>query len=144
VPSTLAKTALQELGDEATPVTIEGLKGTRYVTGSLEVPEDAPKLRLLAKFDPLILSHKEKSLFLPNKHLADVFRKAGQVEAVILSAGIGVGTWRLERRGETAIFRIERWRELKKREQAALEKEAHRMAKMLGYRDMALQAGLRL
>lgn len=68
--------------------------------GYLSVPNPKPKgqtahVRLLPKFDPYIMAHKEK-FYLPTELRSAVFRPAGDVSAVVLLEGVVVGTWHLE------------------------------------------------
>jgi len=109
-PATQVRAAFAALREELAEVTVEGLAGTRYLlAGDLSdarAERPAPPVRLLAKFDPLMMGWHDKSLFLPPGERGRVFRAAGQVEAVILDRGRVAGTWRLER-GRAPRIRIE-------------------------------------
>jgi|GEM_PF-2503711 len=112
-------------------VTIEGMKGERLaLPSSFDVEPSG--VRLLAKFDPLILAHKDKTLFLAEEHRKAVFRIAAQVEATVLSEGVVCATWRLERKSARANFVFEPLRRLGKREIGRIEKESASLAKKLG------------
>ncbi|AIE85515.1 winged helix DNA-binding domain-containing protein [Fimbriimonas ginsengisoli] len=128
-----SKLALNEAGD-LERLTVEGMKGERLaLPGQLDaIPEGSLGVKLLAKFDPLILAHRDKTLFLPEKHHRHVFRIAGQVEAVVLSDGIACATWRLIRKGKKASIAIDPIRPLKPRESGRLAKEAASLVKKLG------------
>ena len=54
-------------------------------------------LRLLHRFDPLLLAHKDKAWIVDPERYKAVWRKAGYVEAVILRRGRVAGTWGYER-----------------------------------------------
>lgn len=133
LPLEICRPALHEAG-ELVRVHVEGMKGER-----LDIPDAAPPteeplgVRLLAKFDPLVLSHKDKTLFIHERDRTRIFRIAAQVEAVVLSDGIACATWRLERKAKSATIRVEPFRPLKPREQGRLEKQAAAMGKKLGY-----------
>lgn len=58
-------------------------------------PADAGGVRLLPKFDPYLLAHKEK-FYLDEAHYKAVFRPAADIAAVILSRGRVIGTWRAQ------------------------------------------------
>ncbi|MDR3691485.1 MAG: winged helix DNA-binding domain-containing protein [Fimbriimonas sp.] len=133
--------AFSELGEEAVPVHVEGLNGKLFMlVGSIdEGAEDQLGVRLLAKFDPLILAHKDKSIFIASEHKKQVFRIAGQVEAVVLVEGLAAGTWRMERKSSKIVYTVEPFRSLGKREAARLDKEAARMAKAFGADNYSIQ-----
>lgn len=126
--------AFADLRDELVEVEIVGYKETRYALRRCLEPRPGPLgLRLLAKFDPLILAHADKSLFLAENHRLKVFRIAAQVEAVVLDQGVAVGTWRLSRGPRATTFTVEPFRSLREATKRRLEKEASRTAKKLGY-----------
>lgn len=58
-------------------------------------PADVGGVRLLPKFDPFLLAHKEK-FYLDEAYYKAVFRPAGDIAAVILKSGRVIGTWRVE------------------------------------------------
>ena len=129
-----AKRAFVELEAELEAFQLDGKSETYYrlkdmppaATGSLG-------LRLLAKFDPLIMAFRDKSILIPEGSRVFVFRKAGQVEAVVLSEGEAIGTWRISRRGRVADISVEPLRPFKPLDMKRLDQEASRMAKQLGY-----------
>jgi len=137
----LAKKAFSEASDDLVTVTVEGMKGVRYALANLVTEESSKNfgVRLLAKFDPLVLAHKDKSLFIPIEHKTKVFRKAGQVEAVVLMDGIASGTWRIDRNANRATFTVEPFRPFGKRETVQLRLEAERMAKAIGSKAAEVQ-----
>jgi hypothetical protein len=127
-----ANEVVSRSGEELFPFQIEGRKGTVYdVVEEVESP-DPPAATLLAKFDPLILAHRNKDLVFPPERRSDVLRKAGQVEALVLLKGEAAGTWRLSRTTKAIKVQIEPWRNYKKGEIGALDKQGTRLAKSLG------------
>ena len=60
-------------------------------------PAGASGVRLLPKFDPFLLAHKEK-FYLDEAYYKAVFRTAGDVAAVVVTSGRVIGTWRAEGR----------------------------------------------
>ncbi len=126
--------AFSELEGELEHVKVEGQAGAYFsLAGMLDQPTDvALGVRLLAKFDPLILSLKDKSLFISPESRTRVFRKAGQVEAVVLVEGRALGTWRMERKGNRIDYSIEAFQPFGKRDLNRLNVEAVRISKALG------------
>ncbi len=125
------KAAFENTRDRLTEVYVDGYAMPRYFGGSAVSPSEMP-LRLLAKFDPLVLAHKDKTLLIPEQAYKRVFRKAGQVEAVVLDRGTFVGTWRLVRSKATLTISVEphgKWSKTRIRD---AEREAARIAKALG------------
>ncbi len=62
------------------------------------VPEAWP-VRMLGRFDPLLLAHKDKDWVVPDPYYDWVWRPAGHIEAVVLAHGRAVATWRYDRFG---------------------------------------------
>lgn len=120
------------LKDELTSVEVAGMKGVRHLLGPVQ-SKPIPRIRLMAKFDPLTMAHRDKSLWLDRRFQGQVFRKAAQVEAVVLRKGQAAGTWRIERGTRTSTLRVEWWREPHPNDLQALEQEAARMALRAGW-----------
>jgi hypothetical protein len=134
---TSAKRAFEELKGELVPVEVEGLEGTRYLLGSQSVEQEPLRgLRLLAKFDPLLMGHKDKRLVLPEKLKPRVFRKAGQVEATVLIHGEVAAAWRLDRGGRSSSITVEPFRKLGPRAMGQIEKQARRLVRPLALGDV--------
>lgn len=90
------------------------------------------RVKLLAKFDPYVMAHFDKSLFLSDKDYGNVFRPAGQVEATILVGGRVAGTWRAERNGRRLSLRLWPLRRLASPTLRELEKHAQKLQVALG------------
>jgi len=127
----MVKPVFDTVKDELTPVEVEGMKGQRWVYRE-EVTDDLPKVRLLAKFDPLTMGHRDKTLFLPEKYRNQVIRIAGQVEAAVLVNGQMAGTWRVVRKGKGGQIAIEPFKKIAKARWPAIEREARKIGKALG------------
>lgn len=132
MPQQTIRSAVESVRDQVEVVRLEGYPGDRFVPLGAEIPAGPLGVRLLAKFDPLILAHRDKTLLLEEAHRPRVFRIAAQVEAPVLSQGRVIGTWRLERKARTTTFHVEPFAPLKPREQSGIEKEAARISKNLG------------
>lgn len=118
---------------------VPGWRGTRYRVPCLsESNQKIPAIRMLAKFDTLTLAHRDKTIWLPSDHHSRVFRKAAQVEAVVLSRGIACATWRMSHKGKSLAFQFEPFRPLTKHERSGIEREAARLAKNLGKKGLEI------
>lgn len=95
------------------------------------IDADPPKVRLLAKFDSISLAHRDRTFLVPEPFLKQVFRIAGQVEAIVLVDGVGVGTWRVKRSGTRSEPVFEPWRSWSSRESKAIDREAQRMLSLI-------------
>lgn len=133
VPIGVWRHAVDALGEEVEAVEIEGLSGRRYALRAASTPQgNLPKVRLLAKFDPLILAHHDKRLFFgKEEHRKAVFRAAGQVEATVLAGGEVAATWRMKTSAKGLSIAVEPLRRLSKPQRAALDREADRLARAL-------------
>lgn len=60
---------------------------------------DAWPVRMLGRFDPILLAHKVKDWIVAPADYARVWRPAGHIEATVLEHGRAVGTWRYDRIG---------------------------------------------
>jgi hypothetical protein len=72
----------------------------------LETPERGRwPCKLLYRFDPLLLSGKDRSWIVPEEHWSEVSRPAAVIEGVLLSSrdGMACATWRYERAKHLAI-----------------------------------------
>ena len=132
--------AFKELGDQVQTIKVDGKSGSYFSLDGLveDVPDEMPPMRLLAKFDPLILSHRDKTLFIGPDDKAAVFRKAGQVEACVLSKGMTIGTWRIEKKGSKLLFTIDPIRPFTKLEHSRLDTEFARLTKSLGGKEFEI------
>ncbi len=85
-------------------------------------------LRLLPKFDPILMGYREKIRFIDRERLEHVFRPAGQVEAVVLLNGRVAATWSasLQRKG-LLKFSLDPFRPFDPVEQGLLEAAAEKL-----------------
>lgn len=104
-----------------------------------EMPLNAPKpprALLLAKFDPLTMGHADKSRWLLPADHPRVFRKAAQVEAVVLLRGRAAATWRVARTPKQATVTIEPFRNLRPPERAAIERQVAKIGASIGWGEL--------
>ena len=98
------RAAVAALGEEL--IELDGENGKLLVARDdvetlLETPPDGERwpVRLLGRFDPLLLAHRVKDWVVPAKYYARVWRPAGHIEATVLAHGRAVATWRYYRLG---------------------------------------------
>ena len=60
-------------------------------------------VRLLGRFDPLLLAHRVKDWVVPPEAYNLVWRPAGHIEGVVLAHGRAVATWRYDRIGAGSL-----------------------------------------
>ncbi len=84
---------------------------------------DAP-VRFLPDFDSLMLAHADRSRVIADAHRKDLTTKNLRVRAVVMVDGMVAGFWKLAGKK----IEVEPVRKLLKREQAAVDEEASRLA----------------
>lgn len=129
------RAALNSIRDEMDEVRIEGREDLHFVMKGETAPEVTPSgPRLLAKFDPLLMMSKDRSLFLEPKFTNQVIRIAGQIEACVLLASQVAGVWRLDRKSNRADVVLSWFGTPRARERRAVEREAQAVGRAMGYR----------
>lgn len=129
--------ALRDLLPELATVEVEG--ETMYllqrdVEALLAQPADADAMpvRMLYRFDPMLLGHRYRTWVIDPKHALRVARLAGHIEGVVLDRGMIVATWRYVRKGKGLIITVEPFGKLRKPVQRALSKLSERVARYFG------------
>ncbi len=98
-----------------------------------EPPErEAWPVRLLYRFDPLLLGIKDKGWLVDDEHYGEVWRPAGHVEGTVLEHGRIAGTWRYDRRGGGLVVTVRPFAPLPEHARSALEGEAAGVAEFFG------------
>ena len=96
------------LGGESAEVEVETPGGVRemlMLREDLQVAAETPPereawpVRMLGRFDPLLLAHREKDWVVSTAAYDRVWRPAGHIEGVVLAHGQAVASWRYERVG---------------------------------------------
>lgn len=90
--------------------------------------------RFLPEFDNLILSHADRSRFVPEQYRISIFLPAGRVRATFLIDGIVAGMWKIEKaNGVDGVTRlvIEPFEPLSKDQRDALVEEAERLVRFI-------------
>ena len=86
-------------------------------------PENWP-VRLLYRFDPLLLAHKDKSALVDSARYKSVWRSAGHVEGTVLVEGRIAGTWNYRRRANHLDVAVATFKPLSARQRAEIKREA--------------------
>ncbi|MCP4249303.1 MAG: winged helix DNA-binding domain-containing protein [bacterium] len=89
-------------------------------------------VRLLYRFDPLVLAMKDKSWLIDEQHYKKVWRPSAHVEAVLLVRGRIAGTWRYERKTKQLNVRVSPFASLSRTVTEAADKQAAGIAAFLG------------
>lgn len=123
------------LEDEREPITTNGV--TRWVLADdveavREMEGARLPVRLLPAFDPLLLSHRDKTDILPAEHYKRIYGAAAWVYPAVLVNGYIYGTWTYERKAKHIVITIHPFRKLNKQVQKAIEREANHLAKSIG------------
>jgi hypothetical protein len=99
-----ARRWLVALNDEVIEVEVES-QALLALRADVELLHETPPsrevwpVRLLYRFDPLLLGVKEKSWIVDPAHYNRVWRPAGHIEGTVLEHGRIVGTWRYDWKG---------------------------------------------
>ena len=97
-----------------------------------EAPGDDWPMRLLHRFDPLVLAHKEKSWLLDMKYYKLVWRKAAHVEPVVMVDGRLVANWKYKRSGRKFHVQVEAFESLAQPIQRFVKDESEQLATFFG------------
>ena len=89
-------------------------------------------VRLLGRFDPLVLATKDKSWLIDEEHYKKVWRPSAHVEAVLLARGRIAGTWRYDRKAGGLHVRVSPFDKLPATVVRAAEKQAAGVAAFQG------------
>lgn len=131
-PRASARRWWESLTDELATVSIDGVEMSLLRTDIDELLAPADELRgtvrLLYRFDPLLLAHKDKRWIVPAAQHKQVFRIAGHIEGVVIDGGLAVATWRYQRKSSGLIITLEPFTRLAVRVRRAIENEARRVA----------------
>jgi hypothetical protein len=95
-------------------------------------PADIPApVRFLPEFDNLILSHADRSRFVPAEYRKAVFLTVGRVRATFLVDGFVRGAWKIERAGNVARLVIEPFEPLSPETRSALVEEGEQLVRFV-------------
>jgi hypothetical protein len=89
-------------------------------------------VKLLYRFDPLLLGIKDKKWIVEDQHYKRVFRQAGHIEGTLLEYGRIAGTWRYDRKDSGLAITLIPFSPLSRRVRLAVEKQAEEIARFFG------------
>jgi hypothetical protein len=91
-------------------------------------PPEAWPVRLLYRFDPYLLAHRNKDWVVPPAFYKRVFRPAGHIEGIVVVRGQAAGTWRYDRKGKGLIITVNPFKKLPQYVLKQVEKRAKGVA----------------
>lgn len=128
-----AKKIFAALGDEITPVAIDGWKAKTFaLTSSLKLlasAEPTDVVRLLPNFDVytlMVTPHADH--LMDAKQKPRVYRKSAWISPVVLVGGRIEGIWEYEKKRNHIAVTVEPFSKLSKKVQRGIETEAQRLA----------------
>jgi hypothetical protein len=89
-------------------------------------------VRLLYRFDPLLLGIKDKTWIVDERHYKRVFRIAGHIEGTLLERGRVASTWRYDRKDSGLAISLCSFSPLSARVRKAVEENAVGVAQFFG------------
>jgi hypothetical protein len=128
---------LRPLGDELVEVEADGQKMLAHRNDLDALQETPPEreawpVRLLYRFDPILLPHRDKTWIVGREHYTRVWRPAGHIEGTILEHGRVRGTWRYDRKGGGLVATLSPFAPLPSHARAAVETHAQGIAAFFG------------
>ena len=91
-------------------------------------PPEAWPVRMLYRFDPYLLAHRNKDWVVPPSHYNAVWRPAGHIEGIVVAHGKAIATWRYDRKGSGLIIQVNPFKQLPKYVTKQIEKRAPQIA----------------
>jgi len=132
-----AREVLRRIDSELVAVEASGQKGKLYVPGDtlqeLDRVEVVPLVRLLPKFDALIMGQRDKIRFRDEAARKRVFLPAAEVSATVLVDGRVEGVWVMKKEGDAWSLSVELFRELDEEHRDLLGSEIQRMKGFTGF-----------
>ena len=89
-------------------------------------------VKLLYRFDPLLLASKDKDWIIEPCHRTQVWRPAAHVSAVILVGGRILGTWRYDKRAKGLVISVTPFEPLSRAVARVVETQARAVARFMG------------
>jgi uncharacterized protein YcaQ len=112
-----ARRWLAALEPELREVVVAGMPMWTIVDQLDRLNQPAPErdgwpVRLLGRFDPLLLGLRDKTWLLDARDYAQVWRPAGHIEATLLVGGRIAGVWRYDRQGKRLRIQVRPFKRL--------------------------------
>jgi hypothetical protein len=83
--------------------------------------------RFLPEYDNVLLSHADRTRIISDADRRRLFLGGGVLKSTILVNGFVAGTWKVNRRGKSAVLLIEPYRPLARKDVAGLRSEGRRL-----------------
>jgi hypothetical protein len=132
-----AKQVLQEAKPVLAEVSATGQRGKLYMLKEdlpeLEAAEPEPSLRLLPKFDALIMGHRDKTRIMDGEARGHVFLPTAEVAATVLVNGRVDGVWSIKRSGSNWDLNIQLFKRLDSESEELLQAELEAMRAFTGF-----------
>lgn len=137
VPAGQIRPWQQTLAAELAEVQVEGrsMFVLRHDLDELlaQPPERAAwPVKMLYRFDPYLLAHKDKTWVADTAFYKQIWRPAGHIEGIVLAYGRAVATWRYDRKGRGLVITMAPFKKLPRYVQRAVEKQAPQVAAFFG------------
>ncbi len=137
--TSFARRWISALGDAVVAVSVEGqaafaLRSDLEDLALTPPPREEWPVRLLYRFDPLLLGIRDKSWIVEPTSYNRVWRPAGHIEGTILEYGRIAGTWRYDRRGNELLVTLLPFAPLPALVYRAVEQHAAAVAQFFGLR----------
>ena len=141
-----AKRAIENASSLLEEAEVEGVKGRFWMlkedlktADSINLDEEIP-VRLLPKFDSILLGHKDRSRIIRDEYKKRVFKpKVGDIAATILVNGQVAGTWKHKKAKTSLTVTLTPFRKLTREELEEIEKEVEKLGKFMGVIEHRLQ-----
>lgn len=132
-----ARKVLKRIEPELAIVEAAGQKGRLYLPAdtlpNLEQAEPVPLVRLLPRFDALVMGHLEKARFMDESTRKRVFLPAAEVSATVLVDGRVEGVWTLKKDGDAWNLDLELFKEVDEEHMDLLYREIKGMKEFTGF-----------
>ena len=137
IPMSRARVAIGALEDDVIEVECEGRELVIMKEDLPTLLEEPPQkqtwpVKMLYRFDPLLLGHKDKSWIIDMKYYDKVWIIAGHINGTILVGGKIQGTWKYTRKGKKLEIEVRPFRKFGKRLVRKVEREAKGVAGFFG------------
>jgi len=134
-----ARRCVAEMGDEIVEVSVSG-QPMLALRADLDALNEKPPahrewpVRMLYRFDPLLLGIKDRSWLMEPRYYKRVSRPAGHIEGTLLDAARGrvVGTWRYNRADSGLAITVYPFAPLPRQVKKAVEENAAGVAQFFG------------
>jgi len=135
----IARRAVAALGNEVAEVEVEVngrpmlvLRGDLEELNETPPPPEVWPVRMLYRFDPLMLGIKDKKWLVDMQYYKQVWRTGGHIEGTVLAHGRIAGVWRYKRTGSDLRITVAPFVPLPAHVRTAVEEQAAGVARFFG------------